>query len=313
MITLIDAVQEAILADPAPLVTDYEVYLHARRIVQTGGQAGQLVKRLPKAWDASRTRQLLSRLDARGFLKPDPDFGSGVWRVLQTEQASPAAEAACIADPFCYVSHYSALELQGLTVETPETLQLSRPARPLWNALRDDRVAADVDRREFQDAAGLLLRATPADTLRGRPVVFHETRRPADFVTLEDGRTRVATVGDTLAAALAEPRFFGGMAEALKIWDAHAPANLEVAIAAIDRTEAKIVKVRAGYILTERLGLDDSRIDAWRTCAQRGGSRRLDPDAPYRPTFSEAWMISLNLETNRPDEAIGALSFGLPG
>lgn len=296
MISLIDAIQEAILALDAPLVTDYEVYLQARHIVQTGGMAAQAVKRLPKAWDAPRTRQLLSRLQARGFLAPDPDFASGVWRVLQSELANPAAEAVCIADPFCYVSHYSALQLHGLAGEPSETLQLSRPARPLWNALRDDRVAADIERREFQDAAGLLLRATPADTLRGRPVVFHETRHPADFVTLEDGRTRVATVGGTFLATLAEPGFFGGMAEVLKIWDAHAGAHLDAVIAGIDRTEAKIVKVRAGYILTERLGLSDPGIDAWRACAQRGGSRRLDPDAPYRPTFSEAWMISLNLD-----------------
>lgn len=296
MITLIDAVQEAILALQAPLITDYDVYLQARRIVQTGEHAGQPIKRLPKAWDASRTRQMLSRLEARSVLTPDPDFASGVWRILQTEQPSPAAEAACIADPFCYVSHYSALELHGLAPEPSETLQLSRPARLLWNALRDDRVAAEVGRREFQDAAGLLLRATPADTLRGRPVLVHETRRPAAFVTLEDGRTRVATVGDTLVAALAEPGFFGGMGEALKVWDVHAGAYLEAVIAAVDRIDVKIVKVRAGYILTERLGLADPRIDAWRAYAQRGGSRRLDPDAPYRPTFSEAWMISLNVE-----------------
>lgn len=296
MITLIDAVQEGILALQVPLVTDYDVYLEARRIVRAGEGAGQPVKRLPKAWDASRTRQLLSRLEARGVLAPDPDFASGVWRVLMNALASPAAEAACIADPFCYVSHYSALELHGLAAEPSETLQLSRPARPQWKALRDDRVAAEVERREFQDAAGLLLRATPADTLRGRPVLFHETRHPAGVVTLEDGRTRVAAVGDTLVAALAEPGFFGGMKEALKVWDAHAGAHLEAVIAAVDQIDVKIVKVRAGYILTERLGLADPRIDAWRAYAQRGGSRRLDPDAPYRPTFSEAWMISLNVE-----------------
>lgn len=109
-------------------------------------------------------------------------------------------------------------------------------------------------------------------------------------------RTRVASVGDAFANTLAEPGLYGGMAEVLLIWERHAGAYLEAIIRAVEATDAKIVKVRAGHILTERLDIQDPRIDAWRSCAQRGGSRRLDPDAPYRPVFSEDWMISINLD-----------------
>jgi hypothetical protein len=42
------------------------------------------------------------------------------------------------------------------------------------------------------------------------------------------------------------------------------------------------------------MGVEGARIDAWRAFAQRGGSRKLDPSAEYRPVFSEIWMISLN-------------------
>ena len=66
-------------------------------------------------------------------------------------------------------------------------------------------------------------------------------------------------------------------------------------ISAVEEENASIVKVRAGYILSERLGIADPRIEAWKAFAQRGGSRKLDPDAPYAPVFSGAWMLSLNV------------------
>ena len=81
----------------------------------------------------------------------------------------------------------------------------------------------------------------------------------------------------------------------LEIWDYHAEIYLQEIIAAVNDYASSIVKVRAGYILTERMGLSDSRIEAWKRFAQRGGSRKLDPSRPYAPTFSEAWMLSLNV------------------
>lgn len=296
MILLIDAVEQAILAQQTPLLTDYEIYLQARAVVRAGEWDGQPIKRLPRAWDATRTRQLIGRLNSRRFLAPDPDFSSGMWRVLQSERSSPAAEAACIADPFCYVSDRSALDLHGLTLQPSPTLQLTRPARPLWNTDRDDRIAADVERLEFQDAASLFFRPNVMETLRRRPVISRETRHPAQTKTIADERTRVACIGDAFANTLAEPGLCGGMSEVLEIWERHAGAHLEAIIEGVEATDSKIVKVRAGYILTERLDIQDPRIEAWRSCAQRGGSRRLDPDAPYRPVFSEDWMISLNVD-----------------
>ncbi|MNS85831.1 hypothetical protein D3C72_1197070 [compost metagenome] len=297
MMLLIDVVEQAILGQRTPLVTDYEVYLQARAVVRAGQWEGQSIKRLPKAWDASRTRQLLNRLNSRRFLAPDPDFSSGMWRVLQSDRSSPAAEAACIADPFCYVSDRSALDLHGLTIQPSATLQLTRPARPLWNAERDDRIATDVDQRELHEATSLFFRPNVADTLRRRPVSSRETRYPAQAESVDGARTRVASVGDAFANTLAEPGLCGGMPEVLQIWERHARAHLDPIIKAVNRTDAKIVKVRAGYILAERLDIRDQRIDAWRSCAQRGGSRRLDPDAPYKSVFSEDWMISLNVES----------------
>ena len=55
-----------------------------------------------------------------------------------------------------------------------------------------------------------------------------------------------------------------------------------------------IDKVRAGYILEERLALSNEVIDSWAQYAQRGGSRKLDATAEYIPQWSDKWCLSIN-------------------
>ena len=80
----------------------------------------------------------------------------------------------------------------------------------------------------------------------------------------------------------------------LETWETHARNYAEEILEAVDRCEVSLVKSRAGYILDERLGLTDPRMDRWAKLGQRGSSRKLDPSAPFAPAFSEKWMISLN-------------------
>lgn len=81
----------------------------------------------------------------------------------------------------------------------------------------------------------------------------------------------------------------------MDVWEDHATSWLDDIIEAISVHPKKIVKVRAGYILEEKQKISDQRIDLWRAFAQRGSSRKLDPDSPYMPKWSENWMISLNV------------------
>ena len=57
-----------------------------------------------------------------------------------------------------------------------------------------------------------------------------------------------------------------------------------------------IDKIRTGYILDERVGLNNTAVENWRMEVQRGGSRKLVAEAPYAPTYSEKWGLSINIE-----------------
>lgn len=288
-----DALEAALIESDVPVITDYEFYRLGARLYADASWKGMSLSRLPSDWDHSRMRNAQRRLRARQAIAPDADFRMGMWRVVQSSRAGSAEEIASIADPFCYVSHLSAMERYGLTDRSPDALHLSTPWRPIWNAMRNERVSADGMNRPEVDAPSLV-RFGFKDQVRRRPIIVHETRHPAAPTTVSGERTRITDVGRTFADMLDTPVLCGGMRHVLDIWENQALNWSNAIIAGVDSLDSKIAKVRAGYIFTERLGLEDERIANWEVFAQRGGSRKLDPDSPYVSIFSERWMLSIN-------------------
>ena len=80
----------------------------------------------------------------------------------------------------------------------------------------------------------------------------------------------------------------------LDVWEEHAETYFDEIVAAINTAKSGLAKSRAGYILEERLGLHHRDIESWKMCAQRGGSRKLDPSKKFAQIYSKKWMISLN-------------------
>lgn len=288
-----DALEAALIESDTPVITDYEFFRLGARLHAAGSWQGTSLLRLPSDWDHTRMRNAQRRLRARQVIAPDADFHMGMWRVVQSSRAGSPEEIASIADPFCYVSHLSAMERYGLTDRSPEALHLSTPWRPIWNAMRDERVTADSMERPHVDAPNFV-RFGFKDKVRRRPVMVHETRHPAIPTTVRGERTRITDIGRTFADMLDNPELCGGIRHVLDIWENQALNWSDAIITGIDSLNTKIAKVRAGYIFTERLGLEDKRIAKWQEFAQRGGSRKLDPDSPYVPIFSERWMLSIN-------------------
>jgi len=292
---IMDALENALLSADDPIVTDYGLYSLGRNLVAKREWAGEPIEPVPTTWSQADARAATATLRERGAIAPDADFNSSVWRIVQSSRSGTAEEVACIADPFCYVSHLSAMQRYGLTDRSPVALHLTTPAREVWNTLRDAKLVEELGADADLDHPALS-HVGFSDSIRRRPVVVHETRRPARPVPIRGERARITSIGRTFVDMLSEPRLSGGMQHVLDVWEGEAPQWSDRIIEAIDDQDAQqIVKVRAGYILSERLGIEDARIDNWLMFAQRGGSRKLDPDSPYSADYSERWMISLNV------------------
>ncbi len=290
----LDAIAAELTTRNDPVVTEYEFFRLGAAVFNADAERDPALKRKPEAWDAARARSAAKRLSSkRKALIHDHDFGANVWRVLNSTRPGTAEEVACLVDPFCYVSHLSAMQRYALTDRSPQALHLTTPARLLWADLRAQRIAKDYPIRGADHPP--LLHIGFKDTLRQRQVVVHESGHPATPVEVRGERTRISSIGRTFVDMIAEPTLCGGIHHVLDVWANEAKPWLEDIIQAVDQYEVKLVKVRAGYILTERLNQSDPRIDAWAAFAQRGSSQKLDPAAPYAPVYSERWMISLNV------------------
>jgi predicted transcriptional regulator of viral defense system len=188
----------------------------------------------------------------------------------------------------------------GLTDRRPKALHLRTPERQLARSLLAKTMIEDYGETNLPELEGNQIVRPQAiahpETVRNRPLALFRTGHPGQSLPIRGTHARIATIGQTFADMLEEPEACGGMAHVLEIWRAHAELYFEDIIAAIERAPSAIIKVRAGYILNECLGLTDQRVEAWIHYAQRGGSRRLDPGRPFVPTHSEKWMLSLNVE-----------------
>jgi predicted transcriptional regulator of viral defense system len=291
--TFTDALEAEIVSRDDPIVTEYGFHLLGMKVLGASGEEGPRLTYKPASWDVKAARNAIRRLVGRGVLARDWDFSRSVWRCSRSSRAGSAEEVACIADVFCYVSHLSAMQRYGLTNRAPQALHLTTPAPALWASMRSHKVSEDYPSPRQEHPA--LTRPRPKRQLRGRTVVFHETGHPSAARPLRGEGTRVTTIGATFTDMLSEPDLCGGMRHVLEVWDAHARAWAEPIIEAVDACETKLVKVRAGHILEERLRIADPRIAAWTQFAQRGGSQKLDPEGPYVEPYSERWMISLNV------------------
>lgn len=286
-----EVIREILVEERRPVISVHDL-VDLLRKVYAGAYSSRYVSRTrketPSETDLYRAVQ---RLVSARVVRRDPDFGQTHYQVFDVLE-QPAEAVCCMADPFVYVSHLSAMQLQGLTERSPTDLVLTRPADILWQQMWSE---AERNAPPSPDAGPPQRRPKYRfpEHVRGRPVLLHETRHPGVWEAL-GSRIRVATVGQAFLDMVVRPGWCGGISHVLEVWEREAETHLDEIIAAVDTYPAKLPKVRAGYILDEVLGIADERVLAWRASAQRGSSQRLDPERPYAPTYSERWMISLN-------------------
>jgi predicted transcriptional regulator of viral defense system len=315
-----------------PVITEYELFLEFASLYQLpAAKRRELYLRSNKATRSKFSRVVKDLRKAR-HIRPDSDFylvqsnravledqefelprgyalstsqHHKVFRVADVPDGT-AEDVSALVDPFCVVSHLSAMQYYGLSERRPRELMLMTPDVQRWREQRVAKYSKDTSNFELDNQDSVRLeRITLPRRLRGRPLAVHSTRRTYAALQAREKLHRIPPVEEVFVEMLDRPELCGGMAHVIEVWHTHAGDRLEKIVRAIAAVPDSILKVRAGFLLEESMQLRHPIVDSWAKLAQRGGSRRLDPSRPYAPRFSEKWMISINVESDRVPEKSG--------
>ena len=273
-----------------PVITPFDLFRIVWRMYRNS--SGKRLYLRSDTPDHANYLNLKSSLRHAGLIKQDRDYGARAIRVLNVSDL-PADDITCIVDHTCYISHLSAMQRWGLTDRSPRALILARPDRKTA-AERLLEYRTEALRKDNSNAFPLAIIRHPA-VVRGRAIRTLESKTAGAFQSIPGSYARLSTIGQTFLDMLQKPNLCGGMSHVLEAWEEHAGTYLEDIVESVDTARSRLVKSRAGYILEERLGLSHHRIESWKALGQRGSSRKLDPSKDFAPTFSDTWMISLNV------------------
>jgi predicted transcriptional regulator of viral defense system len=299
---VLTAVMDTLVHCGQPVIASHAVFCHVLDLYKAGTHNGERLLTHGTEIPKGRYQVLLRELVTNGTLTPDRDFHKPLYRIKEQDDGT-ADEICAIADPFCYLSHLSAMRRYGLTERFPKEIIFTSLAPSLWKekaqTQMQERCGEAVKWEGFIPLTALKF----PQKVRGQMVHRYATTSPAPMQQIRDAHTRIATIGATFHDMLHKPALCGGMAHVLDVWREHAGRFLEEIIPVVEASPHKIIQVRAGYILDEMLAIHDPRIEAWQRAAMRGGSRVLDPEKPFSAVFSEKWMLSLNVPTAGIDTA----------
>lgn len=192
---------------------------------------------------------------------------------------------------YTILSHFSALEFHGLTIEQPKVITAYSAAKAARDVL-----PLGTDASDWEDLA-LPSRTRPKSVL-GRPVrwVNVDVARLYGYSVYSPLGIpyRVTSPERTLIDALQKPDLNGGITNVLRAWvmgwDQIDP---ELIVQYTDRFDMAILRQRVGYVL-ETLGYTGPPLDRWALSSKRGGSSKLVGSEPFASEHSTRWNLSLN-------------------
>ena len=282
-----------------PIITTYEVGLHLFQLYQDKKYNGQEITSVRKALPERRDYQRhLNKLLERGILQESKSVSNhNVFAIFGKDQSS-SEDIACSIDPFAYLSHLSAMEWHGLTDRLPKLMFLSTPPTKEWKEFAYKRMQRDLGAAlpDYLERGLPPLLRYNFDRVNRNVVKRRSSIHLGAFINIRDRALRVSTIGRTFLDMIDSPDLCGGIYHVLDVYERHAEEYLDLIVSEIDRHGRKIDKVRAGYILDERLGLSHPVLESWSQAVQRGGSQKLDASRDYSPRYSEKWCLSLNVE-----------------
>ncbi|MFN5925182.1 MAG: hypothetical protein ACK466_15695 [Pseudanabaena sp.] len=283
-----------------PVISKYQFGLTVNKIYRSNFYSGEPVDLHKDFAEKADIAKHLKLLLNEGVLFPHKNL-SNIFTLLGRSNGDPE-DIACTVDPFCYMSHLSAMSYHGLTDRIPKKLFISSPPNDTWRSLAKEKMQKDLgDSFESYCEHGLpkLVRPTNMNKIDKTDLYCLNSMRLGAYKNVRGRSLRVSTIGRTFLDMLRNPELCGGINHILDVFDEYGEKYLRLITDDIDKNGEPIDKVRAGYILNERLGINNNEIiNGWSSLAQRGGSRKLDSSSEYSPKWSDKWKISLNIFRN---------------
>lgn len=281
---------------PEPVVTQYHLGLVLYGLYLQKEFRGQPLDVHKERADRGDFARYLKQLQEDGILEHPKGLPDKAYTLLGTTHWTTEA-AACAMDPFCYISHLSAMAHHGLTDRLPSRLFISSPATKSWRTHAEEKMRKDLGTEYEQYCSnGLpLITRIRFEKIGKVPVHCFNSSHLGAFKHAPERPVRVATIGRTFLDMLRNPELCGGINHVIDVFTAYGNQYLRLITDEIEQHGRPIDKVRAGYILEERAGIENTVVASWIAFAQRGGSRKLDPAAEYVPQWSDRWCISINI------------------
>ncbi|VAW80899.1 hypothetical protein MNBD_GAMMA12-3988 [hydrothermal vent metagenome] len=280
-----------------PVITSYRLGLIIHLLYQTKQYKTESIDKIKKDYaDKQDFNRHLHSLLNEGILDKYRSLPSSVYTLLGRTTHS-TEDVCCTIDPFCYVSHLSAMEYHGLSNRLPVKLYLSSPSTKKWTEYAKDKMKKDLKDswQVYIDNKMPKLLRTELKKISKKEIHRFGSLHLGAYKAVQDRTMRVATIGRTFLDMLRNPELCGGINHVLEVYTEHAEAYTRLITDEIEQHGTAIDKVRAGYIFDERLKIKNNVVESWTSYAQRGGSRKLDASSEYIPKWSDKWSLSLNV------------------
>jgi len=291
--TILESLEEQLAANRRRVVSDWRTMLLLQEAAKTVPESQRRWHSPPR--NISEARTLLQRLASSGNLEAYRSYHH-LYRVVSPyAKQDPIGEDEILMElhPYAALSHQSALVFHQVTDQLPKEIHASVPTGRSSGLL-------PVGTKQSEWFPGMSsIRGHLASTIGEIPINWHQLEKFFGFAEYspQGYPVRVMTLEKTLIDGLATPEWCGGLNNVLRAWmNAKDALNLKSVIKLTDRQDVGVLRQRVGYVL-EKLGFLDPELDVWTSKAVRGGSSKLLASAPFAPTFSERWMLSLNAST----------------
>jgi predicted transcriptional regulator of viral defense system len=284
------------------IITSYQLGRIIFALYQAKSYQGKPIAYLREGSTPNRARYrgLLKELEASGVLSNSTIAKHPEVFSVLAQDTLAAEEIACCIDPFCYVSHLSAMDYHGLTDRLPKILFLSGAEPAHWKKLAVERMKKDLGESfdSYLETELPTLRRFSINKIARKTISLYATKNfdAGAYIKVQGRSLRVSSIGRTFLDMIRHPSLCGGIYHVLEAYSENAARYLRLIVDEVQQHGTIIDKVRVGYILEERIGLTHPTIETWLENVQRGGSRKLVAENPYTPTYSEKWGLSINIE-----------------